>query len=166
MAIKLSNLKNIARDFSEQNYLFKDLALDISQTEIREPGFEIAVPGSDIRASFDLAAIKNSLQNLFSTKPGERFLFPEYGLDLTEFLFTPITESNANILGEIIFNTINIWESRVSVENVQVTMDVDNNQYLINIIISVPILNLNTSIEALIDIKKQALIILPTSQIR
>ena len=164
MAIRLKNLEKISNNYTEQRYLYKDLALDISQTTLDAPGFNLPVPGSDIKASFDLAAIKNSLQNLFSTKPGQRFLFPKYGLNLDRFLFSPITEPNANIIGNTIFSTINIYEPRVSVKNVQVLLDPDNNQYLINIIIEIPTLNLTTNIETVLDIKKQSFLILPQSK--
>ena len=63
MAIKLKNLEKLANDYTEQRFLYKDLSLDISQTKIQAPGYRIPVPGSDIRASFDLAAVRNSLQN-------------------------------------------------------------------------------------------------------
>jgi phage baseplate assembly protein W len=167
MAIKLKSLERLGNTLdNRERYLYKDLALDITENEFLAPGFKIPVPGTDIKASFDLAAIKNSLQNLFNTKPGERFLYPEYGLDLQVYLFLPITELNANIIGSKIFNTINSWEPRVNVKNVTVIIDPDNNQYLINIIVDVPTLNINTTIETVLDIKKQTFTVLPTSQIR
>ena len=164
MAIKLKNLERIAKTYTEQTYLYKDLTLDIAQTAIEAPGYRIPVPGTDIKASFDLGAIKNSLQNLFSTKPGQRFLFPEYGLNLDQFLFQPITEANGNVIGNTIFTTINIYEPRVSVRNVQVFLDPDNNQYLINILLDIPSLNIETTIETVFDIKRQSFIVLPTSK--
>jgi len=164
MAIKLKNLEKISNNYTEQRFLYKDLALDIAQTTQEAPGFNLPVPGSDIKASFDLAAIRNSLQNLFSTKPGQRFLFPKYGLNLARFLFSPITEPNANIIGNTIFSTINVYEPRVTVKNVQVLLDPDNNQYLINIIIEIPTLNLITTINTVLDIKKQSFLILPQSK--
>jgi phage baseplate assembly protein W len=166
MAIKIKSLDAIAKNYTEQNFIYKDLTLDIIQTKLFEPGFKIPTPGSDIQASFDLEAIKNSLQNLFNTKPGERFLYPEYGLDLTTYLFSPITEANGRMIGSVIFNTINNWEPRISVKNVNVITDPDNNQYNINIFISVPVLNINTTVESVLDVKRQSFLILPTSQTR
>jgi phage baseplate assembly protein W len=166
MAIRLKNLERIAKTYTEQSYLYKDLALDLTQTTQDTPGYPLPVPGTDIKASFDLGAIKNSLQNLFNTKPGQRFLFPEYGLNLDQFLFQPITEANGNVLGNKIFTTINSSEPRVRVSNVQVFLDPDNNQYLINILLDVPSLNVETVIESVLDIKKQSFIVLPTSRNR
>jgi phage baseplate assembly protein W len=166
MAIKLKTLEQISQTYTEQKFLYKDLGFDIDQTQISAPGFKIPVPGSDINASFDIAAIRNSLQNLFSTSPGQRFLYPEYGLDLKQFLFSPISEANGSILGNKIFATINNWEPRVSVQNVEVLIDPDNNQYVISIYINIPVLKREVTLESLLDIKKQSFVILPTSQIR
>ena len=81
MAIKIKSLEKVAAEINP-NFFYKDLSLDISQTKIIQPGFKDSVPGTDIQASFDTKAIINSLTNLFNTLPGQRFLFPEYGLDL------------------------------------------------------------------------------------
>ena len=86
MAIKIKNLQQIADNYRTQRYVYKDLSLDLTQTKIQSPGFNLPVPGSDIKADFDIGAIANSLTNLFNTLPGQRFLFPEYGLDLYQFL--------------------------------------------------------------------------------
>jgi phage baseplate assembly protein W len=164
MAIKIKNLEQVSKNYTDQQYLYKDLSLDISQTKIESPGFKLAIPGTDIRASFDLNAIKNSLQNLFNTKPGQRFLFPDYGLDLNQFLFQPITQANGNIIGNKVFTTINKYESRVKVRRVEVLLEPDNNQYTINILIDIPLLNIQTTIETNFDLRKQSFVILPTSR--
>lgn len=164
MAIKIKSLEKIANTYTEQRFIYKDLALDLAQTKIQAPGFNIPVPGADIKASFDQAAITNSLQNLFGTTPGQRFLFPDYGLDLKAFLFSPITEANGNALGNRIFGGISTWENRVSVKKVQVNLDPDNNQYIINIILEIPALNVTTNVNTVLDIKKQTFQVLPTSR--
>lgn len=164
MAIKIKTLEQISKNYTARQYVYKDLSLDIAQTKIESPGFKLAIPGTDIKADFDLGAIKNSLQNLFNTKPGQRFLFPDYGLDLNQFLFQPITELNGTIIGNKIFTTINRYEPRVRVTKVNVIIDPDNNQYLINILVNIPLLNVETVIETRFDIRKQSFIILPTSR--
>lgn len=165
MAIKIKSLEKIANTYTEQRFIYKDLSLDLTQTKIQAPGYSIPIPGADIRASFDQAAITNSLQNLFGTTPGQRFLFPEYGLDLKSFLFSPITEANGNVLGNRIFSGISTWENRVNVKKVQVNLDPDNNQYIINIILEIPQLNITTTIDTILDIKKQTFQVLPTSRL-
>lgn len=165
MAIKLKNLEQIANTYNEQRFIYKDLSLDIAQTKLQAPGYRIPVPGADIRASFDAAAITNSLQNLFNTAPGQRFLFPEYGMDLKPYLFNPITEQAGDALGSEIFAAISTWEQRVRVINVIVNLNPDNNEYIINIIIEIPDLTITTTVDMVLDIKKQTFQILPTSKL-
>ena len=78
MAIRLKSLETAAKQFTEQRYLYKDLTLDINQSDLEVPGYTLPIPKEDLKASFDLGAIRNSLQNLFNTLPGQRFLFPNY----------------------------------------------------------------------------------------
>jgi phage baseplate assembly protein W len=165
MAIKIKSLEKIANTYIEQRFIYKDLSLDIAQTKIEAPGYTIPVPGADIKASFDLAAIRNSFQNLFGTVPGQRFLFPTYGLDLRGFLFDPITADNGNSIGTLIYQGISTWENRVRVKNVYVTADPDNHQYIINIIVEVPAFNTTATIESILDVRKQSFQVLPTSRV-
>jgi phage baseplate assembly protein W len=164
MAIRIKELEKIAKTYTENRYLYKDLFLDISRTKIEAPGYPLAVPGTDIKADFDLAAIINSLTNLFNTLPGQRFLFPRYGLDLYQFLFEPITEFNGEIIGNTIYETIKTYEPRVIPKQIKVKLLPDENQYDITIVIEIPALRLIAEPEFLLDIKKQSFIFLPTSR--
>jgi phage baseplate assembly protein W len=164
MAIKIKSLEQTSKNYTEVGYLYKDLALDIALTALTSPGYTVPIPGSDIKSSNDLAAIQNSLQNLFNTKPGQRFLFPKYGLNLNSFLFEAVNEPNGQIIGNTIFNAINEFETRVTPIKVNVILDPDNNQYLIDIFLSIPLLNINTTIQTVLDIQKQSFIVLPNTK--
>lgn len=164
MAIKIKNLDQIASEYTLKRYVYKDLSLDLRLTKIESPGFKLPVPGADIKASFDKEAISNALANLFNTIPGQRFLFPEYGLDLYQFLFEPITQFNGEILGRKIFDAIKRYESRVIPQQVKVIADNDNSLYDITILIEIPILNQTTETQFALDLKKQSFISIPTSR--
>ena len=164
MAIKFKELEQAASSYKAVKYIYKDLALDIQQDTLIVPEFKSGVLGTDIKASYNLAAIINSLQNLFNTLPGQRFLFPEYGLDLYQFLFEPITELNARALGERIYYYIELYEPRVTPVQVNVATDPDRSQYNIDITIEVPSLALITTTNFLFNTKKQSFILLPTSR--
>ena len=164
MAVKIKNLESIANQYTTQQYVYKDLSLDLALTKIESPGFRLPVPGADIKADFDLGAINNSLTNLFNTLPGQRFLFPEYGLDLYQFLFSPVTEDNGDLIGNKIYQGILQYEPRVVPKRVKVIVDPDNNQYLITIAIEIPIIGLTTDTQFMLDLKKQTFISLPTSR--
>lgn len=164
MAIKIKQLEQVANSYTNNGYVYKDLFLDIAQTNLLTPGFEIPVPGADIKASFDIGAIVNSLTNLFNTLPGQRFLFPQYGLDLYQYLFEPLTQINGESLGRKIYDSIKLYEPRVAPRKVNVQVDPDRNQYTVNIVIEIPILNIVSTTDFLFDVKKQSFIYLPTSR--
>lgn len=164
MAIKIKALEKIAKTYTENRYLYKDLFLDFAFTKIEAPGYTLPVPGTDIKADFDLGAIINSLTNLFNTLPGQRFLFPRYGLDLYQFLFQPITKFNGEILGNTIFQAIKTYEPRVTPKQVNVKLLPDENQYNITIAIEIPALRLLAEPEFLLNVKKQSFIFLPTAR--
>ena len=164
MAIKLQQFEQIAKRYTEQTYLYKDLALDFQRDFYNAPVFPESVISNDIKSSFDISAIKNSLTNLFNTRPGQRFLFPEYGLDLYQFIFQPITKITGEQIGNLILSKIQQYERRVRPVRINVQGDVDQNTYNIEIIIEVPAFNTEASIVYDLDIRKQAFVSLPTSR--
>jgi phage baseplate assembly protein W len=165
MAVKINTLEQISQNRApEQKYLFKDLALDIKIAQKAVYGYDKTLPDRDIQASYDVAAIQNSLQNLFNTLPGQRFLFPEYGLDLNRYIFEPITKSNAEDIGRIILNTITRYEPRVNVVQINVNSQPDLNQYLITIIINIIDLNFTSNLSYTFNLNTQSFISIPTSR--
>ncbi len=81
----------------------------------------------------DANSVLGSLKNLFTFKPGERILEPEYGLNLSEFLYQQMNDKTAQSIGLKIFNGIKKWEPRVSIRNINVYPDYDDNTYYITI---------------------------------
>ena len=165
MAIKIKNLEQIANEYIDKQYVYKDLSLDLATTKVSTPGFKSPIPGADIKASFDINAIGNSLVNLFNTLPGQRFLFPEYGLDFRQFLFSPITVENGELIGRKIYNGIKTYESRVNPLQVKIKADDENNQYNITVILQIPVLNISSETNFIMDIKKQQFIQIPLTTI-
>lgn len=161
MAIKIKDLETLANQYTIERYVYKDLSLDLSYSKIEAPGLQIPTPGTDIKASFDLEAISNSLQNLFNTTPGQRFLFPEYGLNLKRFLFSPITVNNGKIIGNTIFNGIKKFEPRVSIQQINVVAVPDENLYEITIAVELPATKQISEINFIFDIKRESFISLP-----
>lgn len=62
----------------------------------------------------DIAA---SLQILFGTLRGERFLNPKYGLNLRELLFEPMSTTMTTFVKDNIRTNILVYEPRIAVEN-------------------------------------------------
>ena len=69
----------------------------------------------------DLDDIKESLEIILSTRIGERFLQPEFGADLTSFLFAPMNVMNQVKMKDMIFNAIYMFEPRIKPNDVVVT---------------------------------------------
>jgi phage baseplate assembly protein W len=123
--------------------IYKDLKLDLKLNYTQNTQLLKRREIKDIQISEDVDAIKNSLFNLFTTMPGQKILNPIYGLNLTQYLFTGISTSNARIIGETINRGISQFEPRIRLVKLNIETDYDNNQYNISMIISVPSLNVN-----------------------
>ena len=115
---------------TSNNYTYSDLHLDLSNPISK-----------DITSDFDESAVRNSIINLFNTVPGQNLLNPEYGLNLLQYLFEPINETNGRQIGNDIVAGINTYEPRVLVKNVDIQLNEDEQTYYITLNIEIPILN-------------------------
>lgn len=136
-AIVIDTLK---RTKSEPTY--RDIKLDLSLNYTYDPRLNSFDTVKDIKASEDVNAIKNSIFNIFTTMPGQKILNPTFGLNLMQFLFTPITNENAQAMGETILRGLQKFEPRVDVKKIVVLPDADNNTYQIGLRLDVPTLNI------------------------
>lgn len=75
-----------------------------------------------VRMSADEQDIHESLVILFGTGLGERFLQPEYGLDMHTLLFEPLSTSLRTLLIDRVRTAILIYEPRIKV----LQLDIDN----------------------------------------
>lgn len=159
MAIKIPGLTQLKQYYeTKPTWTYKDLALDIQRSDTFVQETREVLPGNDIKASYDTAAIKNSLRNLFNTRKGQRFLFPEYGLDLYRYLFEPISREVAEIIGEDIKRGVELFEPRVRVLRVEVTGRLSLNTYDIKIFVEIPTLADQFQFDGTLDIQSQSFI--------
>jgi phage baseplate assembly protein W len=104
----------------------------------------------DISSSFqvnpltnDLIVIKNetaisrSIRNLVFTLQGERFFQSNLGCSVSRSLFERMTDNTATTIRSEIQNTINNYEPRVSLQEVRVTPNYDDNAYDVVIIYNI-----------------------------
>lgn len=124
------------------NYIYKDLELDLNKTRTFTRAINTTNFLSDVSSIFDLKAIQNSIVTCFTTAPGQKILNPEFGLDLREYLFEPISEASAFFIRQDIFENLPIFEPRIVVENVRVVANIDDQLYEIYLQINVPQLNI------------------------
>jgi uncharacterized protein len=66
---------------------------------------------SDLSYSVD---IRQSLQILFTTLPGERLAHPLYGCDLMQFMFKPINNSLLSDMENTVRTAIELYETRIN----------------------------------------------------
>lgn len=87
----------------------------------------------DINPLKDIEAIKRSIRNLVMTNYNERAFQPEIGSGIRALLFEPVDTITAHELEEAIKRTIENFEPRVTLFNVNVLDNADFNQYDITI---------------------------------
>ena len=124
-------------------YSYIDLHLDLSSSYNLNNYLYQKNEVNDIELDYDLNAIKNSLYNLFTTTPGEKILTPDYGLDVRQYLFIPATVEIGESIRDEIYRQVRIYESRVKVNNIHITIMEDVNEFDISIYYSVPTLNIH-----------------------
>ena len=139
-SIKISSLGQ-KTDVGTNNRTFSDFHLDL---KFGVPSSVLYFGGkrdNDAIADFDIQAIVNSLFNLFNTSKGQKILNPEFGINLQQYLFLPVNSDTGELIGQAVMDGIRQYEPRVTVDNVTVYKDEDNNQYQLDISVSVPALN-------------------------
>jgi hypothetical protein len=89
--------------------------------------------------NYDLIEIKNetaiarSLRNLVLTLPGERFFNQNLGSKVSQSLFENISDISASIIQDEIKNTIQNYEPRVNLIEVNVSPNDEYNEYNVTI---------------------------------
>lgn len=96
----------------------------------------------DLKDLRDIDAIKSGIDNIFSWRPGMRVLNPTFGNTLYNFIYEPINVTTSQNLGNEVQKLLKDWEPRVNVESVILDTNEDQNEYYIQLIYSIPSLNL------------------------
>lgn len=156
MAIKIAKLEQISNALESSRYVFQDLHLDFKKKQEYSPLLQNKIDGNDIAVDYDEDCIRNSILNLFNTRPGQRFLFPRYGLSLHQYLFDAITTENAELIGEAIVRAVTQFETRAVVRQCRVVPKYDLNEYFITLILHIPLFNTTSSINSTLNIKTQS----------
>ena len=125
----------------KQNYLYKDLFLDIKNSYSYNAQLNRKEELKDIAGVYDIEAIKNSITNALLTSPGEKILNPELGIDLRRFIFEPVDIFTTQEIRADIEENLPNFEPRIELEKVDVEALEDQQQYNIQLQINVPSLN-------------------------
>ena len=140
MAVKLDFLQpnQFAKNLADDKYLYKDFYLDLQTNYANTPELLSPANFNDLRALYDAESIFQSLYNIFNTLPGQKFLNPEFGLDLRGYLFNRASTRVGYVLGLELSRKIPLLEPRVSVKSVNVEVFPDDLTYVVDINFLIP----------------------------
>ena len=74
-------------------------------------------------------AIKQSLKNIMMTKKTEKLFDPAFGTNIWDSLFEPLDEMTADRIQQEVLNVVNQYETRISIEEVEVEPFEEDNFY-------------------------------------
>jgi len=98
---------------------FKDLSVTFKKHPVTD----------DLVQVKDKAAIVQAIQGILLTRKGERPFQPNLGCDVQNMLFEPLDYASAGTIKQEIRETINRYEPRVTVTEIECKPDFDNNGY-------------------------------------
>ena len=96
--------------------------------------FQINPLNSDLIGLKNENAISRSIRNIVFTLPGEKFFDEDFGSQISASLFENIDEITANQIVNEITQSIENFEPRVNLLDVQAFPNFDNNQFDVQII--------------------------------
>ena len=103
---------------------FKDISMTFQSNPLNE----------DLIALKNANAIARSVRNIVMTVPGEKFFNPTFGSRISESLFENIDDITATVIIDEIRESIDNYEPRVDLLDVQAFPDYDNNSFDVTII--------------------------------
>ena len=115
----------------QQGHVFMDLLFPIDNRVSYNNQLNKRDEIRDIQGLYDLQSIQNSITNCFLTAPGEKILNPEFGIDLRQFLFSPIDDFQSIIIRELISRRLPELEPRIKLQRVQILPSKDIQEYTI-----------------------------------
>ena len=95
---------------------FKDISMSFQSNPLN----------NDLIAVKNVNAITRSIRNIVLTTPGEKFFDPDFGSNVSRLLFENVDDITASQIQEEIEFSINNYEPRVKLIDVQVIADNDN----------------------------------------
>lgn len=129
MANMKIDLNTKSNDQISKNWIYKDLSIISSNTSNKK-----------MNKKLDVNAVRGSVMNILSWRPGERILNPAFGNGLNVFLYENINETTILNIDKSI-RMILKSEPRIKVINIDVIPHNDQNEVQINIQYEIPKLN-------------------------
>lgn len=84
--------------------------------------FPIQVDGSGrLTTRSGMARVRQSIETILATEPGERVMMPDFGCGLRRFLMAPNTLAVRTSIQAEVSQALTLWEPRIRLTSVQVT---------------------------------------------
>ena len=107
----------INKDFLGRGWSFPP---EFNKTKESEGTNALMQTKNEVEMTTDSDDINNSLIILLSTRLGERVMFPEYGCDLQEMLFKPLSLTLVTQMKGVIERAILYHEPRINILNIEI----------------------------------------------
>ena len=111
---------------------YKDLSMSFKSNPLND----------DLIGLKDQSAIARSIRNIVYTLPGEKFFDSDFGSEVSATLFENLDDISAITIRDEIEYSINTYEPRVKLLNVDSIANYDNNEY--NVVITYQIIGSDT----------------------
>jgi len=119
----------VARAFSVEDGNLNSGSINVARTRLyKDIDLTFAKrPDDDVYKKTDAAAVKQSVKNILLTNYSEKPFVPNFGANLNDFLFNLDTEFDDDLLQEAIIQSIEDYEPRAQVLDVNVNTRPDYN---------------------------------------
>lgn len=74
----------------------------------------------------DDQSVREVMLNILLTRPGERLQRPDFGAGLLNFVHQPNNETTRNLIAGVVRKSLELWETRVDIDGVDVQPSPDN----------------------------------------
>jgi hypothetical protein len=91
----------------------------------------------NIKLAENVAAVMSSIDNILRTRKGERCYLPEFGSNLMDAVFEPLDDTILKYLSRDLKTTIEKWDDRVIVDDMQLYPDPDQGALSITVVFSI-----------------------------
>ena len=112
---------------------------------------EIHPVSKDIALKYDEESVKESIKNLLLTDRGERLFQPSIGGNIKATLFENNTPATIKLLQDAVKDTINNYEPRANLIDVEVISKYDENTIAVNVVFYVRNLQDPVSLTVLLE---------------
>lgn len=82
-------------------------------------------PGTGITLSTGMDRLRQAVEIILDTEPGERIMLPDFGCGLRRYLMAPNTAATRTAIREDVTTALSMWEPRIRVTEVTVTAATD-----------------------------------------